>query len=159
MVRATKKEKAGQLKGPPVISVTTEIAPEAAESLLSFFHSQTGKRILARLKELGIAAKGGKAAASSESLPQSLSETTFVLTGTLQSMSRDAAAEEIRKRGGSVTNSVSKSTSFLVVGNEPGETKTAQAKALEVRQITEDQFLVMLNLEKKSQSPGQQSLF
>jgi DNA ligase (NAD+) len=159
VVRAEKKEKAGRLKGPPVISATTEIAPEAAESLLNFFHSQTGKKILTRLKELGIVAKGGKAAASSESLPQSLSENTFVLTGTLQTMSRDAAAEEIRKRGGSVTNSVSKNTSFLVVGNEPGATKTDQAKALGVQQLTEAEFLAMLDLQKKPKSPEQQSLF
>jgi DNA ligase (NAD+) len=159
VVRAEKKEKAGQLKGPPVISVTTEIAPEAAESLLNFFHSQTGKRILARLKELGIAPKGGKAVASSKSLPQSLSEKTFVLTGTLQTMSRDAAAEEIRKRGGNVTNSVSKNTSFLVVGNEPGATKTDQAKVLGVQQLTEAEFLAMLDLQKKPKSAEQQSLF
>ena len=158
VVRAEKKEKVGQLTGPPVINVTAEISPEAAENLLNFFHSQTGKRILARLKELGIAAKGGKAAASSESLPQSLSQKTFVLTGTLQTMSRDEAAEEIRKRGGNVTNSVSKNTSFLVIGEEPGTTKTEQAKALGVQQITEDQFLVMLDLRMKPKSPEQQSL-
>jgi DNA ligase (NAD+) len=158
VVRVEKKEKARLLKGPPVISVTTEIAPEAARSILAFFSSRTGNKILARLKGFGITPKGGTGTVSGRSLPQSLSGKTLVLTGTLKSMSRDEAADEVRKRGGSVTNSVSKNTSFLVVGENPGATKTDQAKALGVPQLTEDQFLDMLNWRAQPKSLQQQDL-
>ena len=114
--------------------------------------------MLGRLKELGILPKGGRSSSTDEGSSQSFAGKTFVLTGTLKIMPRDEAAEEIRKRGGSVTNSVSKNTSFLVVGEEPGATKTDQAKALGVEQLTEDQFLTMLNLRAKPNSPQQQNL-
>ena len=81
-----------------------------------------------------------------------------MITGTLKSMSRDEAADEIRKRGGSVTNSVSKNTSFLVVGEEPGATKTEQAKVLGIPQLTEERFLAMLNFRAQPKSPKQQDL-
>jgi DNA ligase (NAD+) len=73
-------------------------------------------------------------------------------------MTRDQAAAEIRKRGGSVTNSVSKNTSFLIVGESPGATKTDEAKALGVQQLTEDQFLARLNVRTQPKSPQQQNL-
>ena len=57
-----------------------------------------------------------------------------------------------------MTNSVSKNTSFLVVGEKPGATKTDQAKALGVQQLTENQFLDMLSLRIKPKSPQQQHL-
>ena len=158
VVKTEKKDKTKVLKGPPVISVTTEIAPEAARGILAFFGSQIGKRILERLRALRIVAKGGEAAPAGEGPVRSLADKTFVLTGTLKSMSREEASEEIRKRGGNVTNSVSKNTSFLVVGEEPGATKTEQAKAFEVPQLTEDKFLDMLNLRVKPNSPQQQDL-
>ncbi len=158
VAKTEKKEKANQLKGPPVISVTTEVAPEAARSILGFFSSQTGKKVLDRLKELRIAPKGAKAAPAGEGLAQRLAGKTFVLTGTLKSLPRELAAEAIRERGGNVTNSVSKNTSFVVVGDEPGATKTSQAKALRVRQLTEDQFLDLLNWRAQPKSMQQQDL-
>jgi DNA ligase (NAD+) len=158
VVRRDKTEKKHVQKGPPVLDVTTEIGPEAARSILAFFDSQAGKKILERLKGLGISPGGGKAASTSEGPPQAFAEKTFVLTGTLGSMTREEAAEEIRKRGGSVTNSVSKNTSFLIVGENAGATKSDQAKALGVQQITEDQFLAMLDLRAQPKSPQQQNL-
>ena len=136
------------------------IGPVVAESIGQFLDSKTGERLLERLRKLGIHPEGGLGgAAIQEAIPsQLLLGKTFVLTGTLRSMSRDASAEEIRKRGGNVTNSVSKNTSFLVIGEEPGATKTEQAKALGVQQLTEDQFLAMLDLRPKSKSSQQQTL-
>lgn len=137
------------------------IGPVVAQSISRFLDSRTGRRLLERLSKLGIHPRGGLASAASDApaLFQPFLGKTFVLTGTLSSMSRDAAAEEVRKRGGSVTNSVSKNTSFLVVGEEPGATKTEQAKALGVQQLTEDQFLAMLELQPQPKSSQQQNLF
>jgi DNA ligase (NAD+) len=139
----------------------TLIGPVAAKAIIHWSNSQVGHGVLRRMKELGLSPRGnipqpGKA--SSEDIGP-LAGKTFVLTGTLKSMSRDMAAEEIRKRGGNMTNSVSKNTSFLVIGEDPGATKTEQAKALGVQQLTEDQFLATLDSHKKPTLPGQQSLF
>ncbi len=160
VVKREKKEKRYLQKGPPIIDVTTEIGPEAARSILAFFNSVAGKKLVERLNGLGISPKGGTAASAIESLPQPFTNKTFVLTGTLGSMTRGEAAEEIRKRGGSVTNSVSKHTSYLIVGENPGATKSDEAKALGVQQVTEDAFLAMLNLrtQPKFKSPQQQNL-
>ena len=150
-----KKTRYGQ-KAPPVLDVTTEISPEAARSILAFFNSQAGKKILERLKGLGISATGGKAASTGEGLPQAFAEKTFVLTGTLGSMTRDEAAEEIRKRGGSVTSSVTKNTTFLVIGEEPGATKSEQARTLGVPTLNEKAFLEMLGPPKVAKSEPKQ---
>ena len=71
-------------------------------------------------------------------------------------MTRDEAAEEIRKRGGSVTNSVTKSTSFLVVGEEPGATKSEQARNLGVAMLNEKEFLEILGSPKTAKSEPKQ---
>lgn len=68
---------------------------------------------------------------------------TFVLTGTLTKLTRDAAKEEIRKRGGKVSSSVSKKTDYVVVGSEAGS-KAAAAAALNIPQLSEADFLEAL---------------
>ena len=73
------------------------------------------------------------------------SDKTFVLTGTLESYTREAAASLIKERGGKVTQSVSKATDFLVVGAEPGS-KKEKAEALGVTILTEDKFKNLLDL-------------
>jgi len=66
VVKKEKAEKKNVQKGPPVFEVTTEVGPEAARSSLAFFDSQAGKRILQRLKALGISPKGGRATSTSK---------------------------------------------------------------------------------------------
>ena len=110
-----------------------------ARSVLEYFGSAQGRTLLKRLKELGIAPSGQAAEAASvtggESAP--LAGKTFVLTGTLGGMTRDAAAAEIRKRGGAVVSSVSRNTSYLVVGESAGATKSRQARELGVAELSE----------------------
>jgi DNA ligase (NAD+) len=72
-----------------------------------------------------------------------LSGKTFVITGTLESMSREGAAEKIEALGGTVTNSVSKKTSYLVVGTEPGS-KLEKAKKAGVQILDEAGFIAVL---------------
>ncbi len=74
---------------------------------------------------------------------QTLAGKSFVLTGTLSSMSRDEAKECIRERGGSVVGSVSKNTSYVVAGTDPGS-KYDNAKKLGVTLLGEEEFLKML---------------
>ena len=68
---------------------------------------------------------------------------TFVLTGTLSSMTRDEASAKIKARGGKVTGSVSAKTSFVIAGEEAGS-KLTKANALGIPVLTEDAFLAML---------------
>jgi DNA ligase (NAD+) len=122
--------------------IVTEVGPVVAHSVLHFFASPTGKKILRRLKELGIEPKSEKVSArKAAELP--LAGKTFVLTGTLPSMTREEATEKIEALGGHVTSSVSKKTDYVLAGAEPGS-KFDKAKELAVRIIDESQFRKML---------------
>jgi len=69
---------------------------------------------------------------------------TFVITGVLESLERDEAKELIEKYGGKVTQSVSKKTSYVVIGSEPGQSKLAKAATFNIKQITEDELLDLI---------------
>jgi DNA ligase (NAD+) len=131
------KSKAEKSRG-----ITTEVGPVVAKSVLDFFASAGGKKILRRIKELGIQPKSEKVSAKKAAeLP--LAAKTFVLTGTLSSMTREEATEKIEALGGHVTGSVSKKTDYVLAGAEPGS-KLDKAKELGVRIIDESEFKKML---------------
>jgi DNA ligase (NAD+) len=122
--------------------ITTEVGPVVAQSVLDFFASTAGKKILRRIKELGIRPKSEKVSAKKAAeLP--LTGKTFVLTGTLPSMTREEATEKIEALGGHVTGSVSKKTDYVIAGSEPGS-KLDKAKELDVRIIDEAEFRKIL---------------
>jgi DNA ligase (NAD+) len=122
--------------------IVTEVGPVVAQSVLDFFASPAGKKILRRMKELGIQPKSEKASAKKAAeLP--LVGKTFVLTGTLPSMTREEATEKIEALGGHVTGSVSKKTDYVLAGAEPGS-KFDKAKELGVRIIDETELQKML---------------
>lgn len=144
-----KKSAALAKKGSKTIpEFVTFVGTEVANSVLEFFKSNAGKNVLKHLKELRIFPKGELKTGVAKVL-QIFSGKTFVLTGTLPSMTREKAAEEIRARGGNVGNSVSKNTSFLVVGEEAGS-KLNAAKRLGVPTLSEVEFLKMLGLNGKT---------
>jgi DNA ligase (NAD+) len=131
------KSKAGKGRG-----ITTEVGPAVAQSVLDFFASAPGKKTLRRIKELGIHPKTEKVSAKKAAeLP--LAGKTFVLTGTMPSMTREEATEKIEALGGHVTGSVSKKTDYVLAGAEPGS-KFDKAKELGVRIIDEPEFRKML---------------
>ncbi len=122
--------------------IVTEVGPVVAQSVLDFFASPAGKKILRRMKELGIRPKSEKASAKKAAeLP--LVGKTFVLTGSLPSMTREEASEKIEALGGHVTGSVSKKTDYVLAGAEPGS-KFDKAKELGVRIIDETELQKML---------------
>ena len=122
-------------------SITTEVGPVVAKSILDFFASTNGKKIPQRLRQLRIQPKSEKISAKKAAeLP--LAGKTFVLTGTLPSMTREEATEKIEALGGHVTGSVSKKTDYVLAGAEPGS-KFDKAKELGVRIIDEAEFRTM----------------
>jgi DNA ligase (NAD+) len=122
--------------------ITTEVGPAVAKSLLDFFASAAGKKILQRLRQLRIQPKSEKVSEKKAAeLP--LTGKTFVLTGTLPSMTREEATDKIEALGGHVSGSVSKKTDYVLAGAEPGS-KLDNAKELGVRVIEEPEFRKML---------------
>jgi len=117
-----------------------DVGPEVASAIVSFFELKENQQMLKELKELGIDPKSN-IQREEKNLP--LTGKTFVLTGALQNFSREQAKQEIEQRGGKVSNSVSKKTDYLVVGQKPGS-KLKKAKQLGVKIITEREFLQLL---------------
>ncbi|MBI5078142.1 MAG: NAD-dependent DNA ligase LigA [Candidatus Yonathbacteria bacterium] len=112
-----------------------------ARSLYDWFRDEENKKLLRRLlKEITI-----KPVKVVQNIATPLTGKTFVLTGTLSSLSRDEAKKRIKLLGGHVTGSVSASTDFVVVGEDSGS-KYDHAKRLGVRILTEEEFLKMLSL-------------
>jgi DNA ligase (NAD+) len=121
--------------------INTEVGPVVARSVLEFFQSETGRRVLRRMSELGIHPQSQKAALSREGLP--LAGKTFVLTGTLPTLTREEAGRRIEALGGKVASGVSKNTSYVLAGVEAGS-KLAKAGELGVPVLDETTFLEMI---------------
>ncbi|XP_076041006.1 germ line transcription factor 1 isoform X2 [Oratosquilla oratoria] len=79
-----------------------------------------------------------------EGEPGCLEGLTFVITGVMESLDREEAAEIIKRYGGKVTTSVSRNTSYLLVGDDPGQSKLKKAEQLNTKQIVEDDLLELL---------------
>ena len=110
-----------------------------AREVSAFFARQSARDLVERLKELGL----NMTAHKKEEASQKLSGATFVLTGTLPTMSRKEASQLIESHGGKVSSSVSKKTSYVLAGEEAGS-KLEKANALGVPVVTEAQLLAML---------------
>jgi DNA ligase (NAD+) len=119
-----------------------EVGPVVAGSVLDFFASAAGQALLARLKELGINPQSERPVASPVAASSPIAGKTFVLTGTLPTLSRDEASKLIRDAGGSTSSSVSKNTDYVLAGEEAGS-KLEKARKLGVRIIDEAEFLRM----------------
>ncbi|HEY1064179.1 MAG TPA: NAD-dependent DNA ligase LigA [Candidatus Saccharimonadales bacterium] len=114
------------------------IGDVVAESLVEYFSEPRNQQLLEKFKDLGVwpeavAHVGGK-----------LSGQNFVVTGTLQTMSRDQAAEKIRALGGTFQSSVGKDTDYLVAGANVGASKLAKAAKFGTKQIDEREFLTII---------------
>ncbi len=109
------------------------VGPTIAESVVAFFADPRNRAEVALLRKLGV---GWKATAPKPGGTGPLAGKTFVLTGGLERMTRAAAKQKIRDRGGKVTGTVSKKTDYLVVGTDPGS-KLERAKELKVETLDE----------------------
>jgi len=120
-----------------------EVGPVAAASVLDFFASAAGKKVLAGIRELGIKPVSEKAAIAATTKGV-FNGKTFVLTGTLPTLTREEATAKIEALGGKVTGSVSKKTDFVLAGAEAGS-KLTKAQELGVKILDEAAFLKLLD--------------
>ena len=119
------------------------IGPQIAESVVHFFSRSQVQEFLARLKEAGLqwAAESSELAETSDTV---FAGKTFVLTGSLSTMTRSEASDKIKERGGKVSSSVSQKTDYLIAGESAGS-KYDRAVELDVPILTEQEFTQKLS--------------
>ena len=117
-----------------------DVGMSTAEKILHFFAEPKNLQVIQELQDLGVHWEEKGEVDASELVFAGM---TFVLTGTLPTLSRDEASDMIRKAGGKVSGSVSKKTSYVLAGEAAGS-KLAKAQALSVPIISEEQFMTML---------------
>ena len=112
------------------------IGPNIAEAIVDWFGRKANQKVLEKLKKAGVNPTFN---VQRSTLNDSLAGLTFVVTGTLPTLSREGAKEFIESNGGKVTDSVSKKTSYLVLGENPGS-KLEKARSLGVEIIGEEEL-------------------
>lgn len=115
------------------------IGAVVAEAIVEWFSRPANQKLLEKFKRYGVRPEKAKKAEGP------LSGKNFAITGSLDSMSREEAAEKIRERGGVFQSSVGKGTDYLVVGGNVGGGKLEKARALGTKQVGEAEFLHLLD--------------
>jgi len=118
-----------------------DIGPETAESIYNWFQQKHNIRILEKLKQFGVKIK--------YEVPSTKNKIflgkAFVLTGSLDKLSRERAKERIKELGGRVLENINKNTDFLILGKNPGS-KLEKAKKLNIEIINEKEFLSLITI-------------
>ena len=118
------------------------VGPVIAASVVAFFGDLANRELLEKLRCAGLHMEADSPTAPVQGLP--LSGLTFCFTGTLVSMPRSQAEEQVKALGATATDSVTRKTSYLVAGAEPGASKVRQAERAGTQSLTEEQFLQIL---------------
>lgn len=118
----------------------SDVGPIVAQSIRTFFEQAHNREVVEQLRACGVTWEEGEPAARA---PQPLSGKTFVITGTLPTLSRDEAKDRVEAAGGKVAGSVSKKTDYVVAGEEAGS-KLVKAQTLGVPVIDEAALLALL---------------
>ena len=119
------------------------IGPKIAGSIVAFFRQPENRKIIERLGEAGVRLE--KEARTRELF---LAGKEFVITGRLEAFSRSEAENKVKARGGTAKDNVTRQTSYLVVGSDPGGSKLTRAQELGTKQINEAEFLRILGQAK-----------
>ncbi len=115
-----------------------DIGETVAESILAYFADEDNLKVLDDLNSLGVAPKEE----NDTNLP--LAGRSYVVTGTLTSMGREEAEDRLRSLGATVTSTVTKTTTALITGEKPGQSKLKKASQHNIPQLPEDEFLKLL---------------
>jgi len=125
------------------LSAIPSIGPKIAESIVAFFRQKGNRQIIEKLRKAGVRLKKEKVKeAKPKKLP--LAGREFVLTGKLDSFSRSEAEAKIKDLGGKAGSDVTRKTSYVVVGTDPGS-KLAKAEKLGIKTLSEAEFLDFLD--------------
>ena len=124
-----------------MLEAVPDVGAVVARSIRTFFDEPRNGAVIDRLAQAGVRMED-QGPAGAEALG-ALAGQTFVLTGTLPTMSREEASEAITRLGGKVTSSVSKKTTYVVVGAEPGS-KLDKARTLGIRELDEAQLRALI---------------
>jgi len=125
------------------LSDLSSIGPKIAESIIAFFRQEGNRQIIKKLRKAGVRLKKEKVKEGKpEELP--LAGLDFVLTGKLESLSRSEAEAKIKALGGKAGSDVTRKTSYVVVGADPGS-KSDKAEKLGIPKLTEPEFLALLD--------------
>jgi DNA ligase (NAD+) len=122
------------------------VGPIIAQSLESWFAEDANRAFIEKLRAAGVNFEAPELPDAGELRAPTLANLTFVLTGTMERHTREEATAEIEARGGKVTSSVSKKTTYVVAGESPGS-KLAKAESLGVAVIDEATFEGLLEAE------------
>ena len=126
-----------------------EIGPEISESLVAYWSEPRNREVIAQIQESGVQIAPGMA--TGDRRKSSLAGKTFVFTGGLDYFTRDRAQQAVEAAGARVSSIVSKKTSYLVVGRDPGS-KLDRARTLGVTILTEEEFAALIGEEEKGLS-------
>jgi DNA ligase (NAD+) len=126
-----------------------EIGPEISESLVVYWSEPRNREVIAQLQESGVQVAPGMA--TGDWRKSRLAGKTFAFTGGLNHFTRDGAQQAVEAAGARVSSSVSKKTSYLVVGQDPGS-KLDQARTLGVTSLTEEEFAALIGKDEKGLS-------
>ena len=124
------------------------IGPKIAESIRAYFLVEDNLEVIERLRQAGVVLFQEPKAPPASDLP--LSGTTVCVTGTLPTLSRAKAEALVREMGGNVTSSVTRNTTYLVSGENPGS-KLASAEKLGTEILSEEQLLALVGVEEAGQ--------
>jgi len=116
-----------------------DIGPETAKSIYNWFQQKNNVKILEKLKRFGVKIKYK----TTNTKNKVLLGRVFVLTGSLEKLSRDRTKEKVKELGGKISESISKNTDFLILGKNPGS-KLQKAKKLNIKIINEKEFLLLI---------------
>ena len=116
-----------------------DIGEVVAESILAWFSDEDNLNLLDELRDLKVWPQEERL----ENLP--LAGESYIITGTLESMGREEAEDKLRQLGATVTSSVAKNTTALIVGEKPGKSKLEKAEKLGLEKIDEDGFLRLIS--------------
>ena len=118
------------------------IGPVIAASVVAFFADPANRELVDKLRSAGLRMEADVTPELTQDLP--LSGLTFCFTGTMGSMTRSHAEEQVKALGAAATDSVTRKTTYLVTGAEPGASKLRQAERAGTQSLTEEQFLALL---------------
>jgi DNA ligase (NAD+) len=127
----------------PHLQMVNGVGPNIAEAIVDWFGRERNQKVLEKLKSAGVWPVNQQSEINNPQSSLPLSGLTFVVTGTLPTLSREGVKEFIESHGGKVTDSVSRNTGYLVLGETPGS-KYEKAKALGVKVIGEEELKKMV---------------